>query len=64
MIKKADSIVKAITKLENDFHKQLQDFFSRNAAAFKQVRRALPKTGTKFDWRLGTHKVNTALGTH
>jgi len=50
--------------LENDFQLRLEKFYVQmHEATFKNMRRFLPKTGTKFDWRSGVHRLATEAGT-
>jgi len=54
----ASALINTIQTLENDFQLRLEKFYVQmHDATFKNMRRFLPKTGTKFDWRSGVHRL-------
>jgi len=52
----AKAVLDGVTFVENEFQTALTMFYAQNSTHFKKVRRALTIQGTKFDWRLTTHK--------
>lgn len=61
----AVNVVKNIQVLESKFQKRLDEFYVQmNKSTFKNMRRFLPKTATRMDWRVGKHSlVAEAAGT-
>jgi capping protein alpha len=56
--KTATTIINTIQTLENDFQQRLDRFYQQmHDSIFKNIRRALPKIGKKFDWRSSVHAV-------
>jgi len=56
----ATALTNIIRTLENDFQLRLEKFYVQmHESTFKNMRRFLPKTGTKFDWKPGGHRVAT-----
>lgn len=56
------AIVKAITEIESDFHKKFEEFYMKMSShTFKGLRRVLPKTGQKMEWRSAVHKIATEM---
>jgi len=54
----ATALINTIQTLENDFQLRLEKFYVQmHDTTFKNMRRFLPKTGTKFDWRSGVHRL-------
>merc|ERR1712154_609896 len=54
----AKVVINTITTLENDFQKKLDQFFVQmHDSTFKNMRRFLPKTGKKMDWRARVHSL-------
>jgi len=54
----ADAMIATIRDLENDFQKKLDQFYVQmHDSTFKNMRRFLPKTGKKMDWRARTHNL-------
>eukprot|EP01083_Nonionella_stella_P036055 98389_1 len=54
----ADVVIKTIQSLENDFQKRLDQFYVQmHDSTFKNMRRFLPKTGKKMDWRAKVHSL-------
>jgi len=54
----ADALLSIIQNLENDFQKKLDQFYVQmHDTTFKNMRRFLPKTGKKMDWRARTHNL-------
>jgi len=53
---------KAIEKIESKFHSNFDDFYvTMHEKTFKSMRRILPKTGTKMEWRSAVHKMTTEM---
>merc|ERR1712013_840319 len=54
----AKAVIAAISSLETDFQKKLDQFYVQmHDSTFKNMRRFLPKTGKKMDWRARTHNL-------
>jgi len=54
----AEAMIATITELETDFQKKLDQFYVQmHDSTFKNMRRFLPKTGKKMDWRARTHNL-------
>eukprot|EP01083_Nonionella_stella_P036053 98387_1 len=54
----AVTVINTITTLENDFQKRLDQFYGQmHDSTFKNMRRFLPKTGNKMDWRARVHSL-------
>jgi len=54
----AAAMIETIMKLETDFQKKLDQFYVQmHDSTFKNMRRFLPKTGKKMDWRARTHNL-------
>jgi len=54
----AEVVINTITTLENDFQKKLDQFYVQmHDSTFKNMRRFLPKTGNKMDWRARVHSL-------
>lgn len=54
----ATTVINTITTLENDFQKRLEKFYVQmHDSTFKNMRRFLPKTGKKMDWRVSVHAL-------
>lgn len=54
----ADNMISTIRDLETDFQKKLDQFYVQmHDSTFKNMRRFLPKTGKKMDWRARTHNL-------
>lgn len=60
----ADEAVKAISKLEHEFHTSLESSYDMmNETTFKALRRALPMTHTKVQWsKISQYKLGQELG--
>lgn len=61
----ATRVVKTIATLENDYQERLDKFYVQmHEATFKHLRRFLPKTSQKMDWRSSVHALvaDTASG--
>lgn len=52
----AQAVLDGMSYIETEFQTALGNFYAENSAHFKKVRRALTIQGTKFDWRVTTHK--------
>lgn len=61
----AECVISKITELETAFQKKLDGFYVQmHDSTFKNMRRFLPKTGKKMDWRARVHSlVNEAAST-
>lgn len=54
----ASNLLGIISDLETDFQKKLDQFYVQmHDSTFKNMRRFLPKTGKKMDWRARTHNL-------
>jgi len=54
----AEAMLKTIMELENDFQNGLDQFYQKmHDSTFKNMRRFLPKTQKKMDWRARTHNL-------
>merc|ERR1711971_787785 len=54
----AEAAISTIEKLETEFQKKLDQFYVQmHDSTFKNMRRFLPKTGKKMDWRARTHNL-------
>jgi len=54
----AENVLDTIKNLENDFQKKLDSFYVQmHDSTFKNMRRFLPKTGKKMDWRARVHSL-------
>jgi len=54
----AKAVIGVIENLETEFQKKLDQFYVQmHDSTFKNMRRFLPKTGKKMDWRARTHNL-------
>lgn len=54
----AENVISKITELETAFQKKLDTFYVQmHDSTFKNMRRFLPKTGKKMDWRSRVHSL-------
>lgn len=54
----ATNVINTISTLETDFQERLEKFYVQmHDSTFKNMRRFLPKTGVKMDWRQSIHAL-------
>mmetsp|Transcript_7829 Transcript_7829/g.12844 ORF Transcript_7829/g.12844 Transcript_7829/m.12844 type:complete len:293 (+) Transcript_7829:153-1031(+) len=54
----AEGVINTISTLESDFQKRLDQFYvTMHDSTFKNMRRFLPKTGKRMDWRARVHNL-------
>jgi len=54
----AKAVINTVQTLETDFQQRLEKFYVQmHDSTFKSMRRMLPKTTSKMDWRLATHAL-------
>jgi capping protein alpha len=61
----ATNILSVIKTLENDFQDRLEKFYVQmHDSTFKNMRRMLPKTQVKMDWRASIHNLVAEAASH